>query len=148
MEKHSLKNPKDGTITKGSLDKLVSKYTKKDPRGKLNAQQAEAMFTAMLLRVEPFELELLCDEFDPTGRGEYVDLDLLAGQFEEWAEEKQAKEFDEKTGGKYDDDKNKPYPESDSSDDDEKKRAQNERALEEVMGRIAKDYFNQNVDIS
>lgn len=66
-------------------------------------------------------------------------------QFDEWAIEKQDKEFKERTGGKYEDDYNKNYPESDSDQDDDKKAAQNSKVFEEVMDRIAKDYHKSKV---
>lgn len=141
MEKHGFKT-KDNKIGKDSLEKLVEKFTKKKSRGKLTSEEAAAMFTSMLLRLESWELELVCEEFDPTGKGAYLDLDLLGTQFSEWAVEKEAKDFNEKTGGKYKE-PSKPYPESDSDDDFDK---MDEKAFDGVMEKIAKEYFAQKVD--
>ena len=76
MEKHGLKS-KNGKIPKDAFETLLSKYTKKSGRGKLSADETRTMFTTMLLRLEDWELDLVCEEFDPTGKGNNIDLDHL-----------------------------------------------------------------------
>lgn len=61
------------------------------------------MFVKMLIKLEEWELNIILDQFDPTGKKRDIDIESLQTSFEEWQTEKKEKDFDKKTGGKYKD---------------------------------------------